>query len=61
LGGDVLDDGSVDPFLILVKIGKNFIHDVSWTFTEDFMTPHGYQAGRIHGIIVASSRKTDVI
>jgi len=45
---DILNDGSVNPFLMLVKVNENFVHDFSRTFAEDFVTPHGCQGGRIH-------------
>jgi hypothetical protein len=48
LRGDILDDGPVNPSLMLVQVDEYFVHHFSRTFAEDFMTPHCYQGGRIH-------------
>jgi hypothetical protein len=58
LRGDILDDGPVDPSLMLVQVDENFVHHFSRTFAEDFMTPHVARAEEFTRIAIASSGKT---
>jgi hypothetical protein len=61
LGGDILDNGSVNPFLMLVKVDQNFVYDFGRTFAEDFITPHVTRAEEFTRIAIASSGKTDAL
>src|SRR5260370_3166558 len=48
LRGDILDNGSVNPFLMLLKVDENFFHDLIATFPENFITPPAFQGAKHH-------------